>query len=401
MPMTQAEIWRKKFEELQVCVIIPTYNNDKTLAGVIEDVADYTGNIIVVNDGSTDQTLSILQGRPFIACISYERNRGKGWALRKGLDYARELGYAYAISFDSDGQHYGDDLPGFIQALPSQPASILVGARNMEQGAVPGKSSFGMRFSNFWFRLETGISCPDTQSGLRLYPLYPIRDMRFFTRKYEFEIEILVRSAWRGIGIGSVPVKVYYARGKDRISHFRPWRDFARISALNAILVIISFIYIRPRDFLLSLSRKEGWRKQVREQFFNSQETDFQKAASVSFGIFMGIIPIWGFQLALAIILAILFKLNKALVIIAANISIPPMIPLIIYLSYKTGSFWMHGKSVEVPWSGRIGYQARFIHLEQYLYGSITLAILSGAAAGLTTFALLKFFNRKKDPVKG
>ena len=120
------------------------------------------------------------------------------------------------------------------------------------------------------------------------------------------------------------------------------------------------------------------------------------KACSVGFGIFMGIVPIWGFQLLVAIPLAIILKMNKALVILAANISIPPMIPLIIFLSYKTGSYWMGEKSAEVAFDKNTTLSAIGAHLQQYIYGSITLAIIAGLGSGLLTLLLLTVFKRKK-----
>src|SRR5690606_8563116 len=128
-----------------------------------------------------------------------------------------------------------------------------IGARNMKQAGIPGKSSFGNRFSNFWFKVETGINVPDTQSGFRLYPVARMKTMRFFTRKYEFEIEVLVRCAWKGIKIDSVPVSVYYAPEEERVSHFRPFIDFFRIGLLNTVLVLIAFLYVKPRKFFQSL----------------------------------------------------------------------------------------------------------------------------------------------------
>ena len=148
--------------------------------------------------------------------------------------------------------------------------------------------------------------------------------MRFYTRKYEFEIEVLVRAAWKGVKVDSIPVSVYYAPKEERVSHFRPYKDFIRISILNTFLVIIAFLYIKPRDFLRVLFDKKKLKQLLHDQFSNPQHTDSLKAISVAFGVFMGIIPIWGFQLVTAIFLAVLFKLNKVLVIIAANISIPP-----------------------------------------------------------------------------
>ena len=104
--MTSASIYITKFDELQTCILIPTYNNQATVAGVIRDVSAYCNNIIVVNDGSTDETPSILKTFPDIKLFSYEKNVGKGWALRSGFEYARELGYHFAITIDSDGQHF-------------------------------------------------------------------------------------------------------------------------------------------------------------------------------------------------------------------------------------------------------------------------------------------------------
>ena len=165
----------EKFDDLKACVIIPTYNNAATLAKVIEDVAQYTNHIIVVNDGSTDNTVEIVNQFPAVQFISYTQNVGKGWVLRKAFRYAIDKGYKYAISIDSDGQHFAKDLCAFINKLEEEPNAVIIGARNMGQASVPGGSSFGNKFSNFWFKVETGITSPDTQSGYRLYPLEPLK----------------------------------------------------------------------------------------------------------------------------------------------------------------------------------------------------------------------------------
>jgi glycosyltransferase involved in cell wall biosynthesis len=198
--------------------------------------------------------------------ISYPVNVGKGWALRKAFKYAVSKGYDYAITIDSDGQHFAKDLPAFIEESERMPDAIIVGARNMDQDNIPGKSSFGHKFSNFWFKVETGIDCPDTQSGFRLYPLRVLKNIKFVTRKYEFEIEVLVRAAWKGIPIGTVPVTVHYEPKETRVSHFRPFQDFSRVSILNTFLVIIAFAYIKPRDFFRSLFGK----KKVEERSLSS-----------------------------------------------------------------------------------------------------------------------------------
>lgn len=239
-----------------VCVIIPTFNNGGTLQRVIEGCLAYVEDVIVVNDGSTDHTLDVLSRFPQIDVVSYEKNVGKGWALRQGFAKAVSRNFDYAITIDADGQHFTEDLPKLLNAIQQHPDSIIVGARNMDQASVPGKSSFGNKFSNFWFKVETGIEMQDTQSGYRVYPVKKLQNIRFFTRKYEFEIEVLVRAAWRGIQVEQTPVRVYYAPKETRISHFRPFQDFSRISVLNTVLVFITFLYIKPRDFLRGIKKK-------------------------------------------------------------------------------------------------------------------------------------------------
>lgn len=397
--MTGSVSPKEKFDNLRACVIIPTYNNAATLAGVIEDVSRYSDHIIVVNDGSTDNTPEIIRTFPALQLVSYEKNKGKGWALRQAFNYAIDKGYQYAITIDSDGQHFAKDLPLFLEKIEASPNTLIIGARNMNQESVPGGSSFGNKFSNFWFKVETGISSPDTQSGYRLYPLEPIKKMSFFTRKYEFEIEVLVRSAWKGVKVESVPVTVYYAPKEERVSHFRPYKDFFRISILNTVLVLIAFLYIKPRDFIRTLFNKKKLGKLLDDHLFNTHQSAQLKAASVAFGIFMGIIPIWGFQLVAAIFLAVLFNLNKPLVIIAANISIPPMIPVIIFLSYKAGAFWMGAHAMQISFSKTITLDSIKHNLLQYIYGSVSLAIVAGIVFGLLTFIFLKLIGKKQTAV--
>ena len=383
------------FDALKVCVLVPTYNNAGTIASLLNDIQTFTRNILVVNDGSTDRTAEILHRFSLVSQVSYSKHRGKGFALRQGFKKAVELGYDYAITIDSDGQHFAADLPSFLGALEKSPGSLFIGARNMNQSGVPAKSSFGNRFSNFWFKVETGIRLPDTQSGYRLYPVGRLKNMHFFTRKYEFEIEVIVRAAWKGIPVKPVPVSVFYPEPGERISHFRPFWDFTRISLLNTVLVGIAFLYIWPRDFFRKLLFQKKWREALVHELLHPHQSDIRKAASAAFGIFMGIIPIWGFQLIVAIFLSVVLKLNKVLVILFANISIPPVIPFVIYASYKVGAYWMPGSAHDISFSKSLSLSAIRYNFSQYLLGSVTLAIVSGLAAGLLTFGLLKIFKKK------
>lgn len=241
--------------KLQCCVIIPTYNNSHTLQSVIDDVLNYVADVIVVNDGSTDETSAVLDLNSAVKVISYQPNRGKGYALKQGFRCALSSGFRYAVTIDSDGQHRASDILLFLDKIEQCPDSLIIGSRLLHQENMPGGNTFANKFSNFWYRLQTGINLPDTQSGFRLYPLRKISGMHFFTNRYESELEMLVRSAWRGINVDHVAISVYYPPSEERVSHYRPFIDFFRISILNAFLTIIAFVYAYPAMLISKLLR--------------------------------------------------------------------------------------------------------------------------------------------------
>ncbi|MCY0969846.1 DUF2062 domain-containing protein [Chryseobacterium wangxinyae] len=382
--MTLSEISERK-----ICVLIPTFNNGKTLKRVIEGVLEYTQNIIIVNDGSTDSTSEILTSYSQLSIINLPQNRGKGNALKLGFRKATELGYHQAITIDSDGQHYPDDIPVFVEALLEENEDVLlIGNRNMSQDGIPKKSSFGNNFSNFWFWFETGIKLQDTQSGYRLYPLKKI-PKKYFTPKFEFEIEIIVRTAWRHVQIKNVPIKVLYDPA-ERVSHFRPFKDFTRISILNTILVAITLTYIIPRNFINNF-RKKSFKRFLKEDILESDGSNRVKAFSVALGVFVGFSPFWGFHTLLVISLSVLFKLNKVLAFVASNVSLPPFIPFIIVASLFLGAPFVAGDSdiFNQEWN----FDLVKNHLLQYIIGSFILAGSMSVIIWVITFIFLNKVN--------
>jgi len=382
---------KDRLKALGVVVVIPTYNNHATLLGVIDDVACYSNDIIVVNDGSTDGTADILADKQGITLISYTENRGKGHALKVGLRKAAELGYRYAITIDSDGQHYPDDIPSFIDQIEKTPDALIVGARNLTADNMPGKNTFANKFSNFWFKVETGITMQDTQSGYRLYPLNKIAGMKFFTPRYEFELEIIVRCAWKRIPVINIPVKVFYPSVEERVSHFRPLRDFTRISILNTFLVTIALLYYYPISFFRALT-KENIKRFTRDHITHSKESNLKITFSVGIGIFFGIVPLWGWQMISAGITAHLLRLNKVIAVAVSNISIPPMIPFILYGSMAMGGLALN-KPTLLPLSS-INIESISGCMFQYIVGSILLAVVASVIFSSITFIMLNFFRR-------
>ena len=380
-----------KIDKLKCCVIVPTYNNDKTLKKVLEELLQYTSNILVVNDGSTDRTSKILSEFDGFIQIHFLKNKGKGEALKAGFKRALDEGYEYGITIDSDGQHYADDLPVFLEALEQCSQCMLIGSRNMKNEEVPKSSSFGNRFSNFWFWVDTGISLSDTQSGYRAYPLKELSKITLYTSRFEFEIESIVRLAWREIDVRNVPIKVYYS--EDRVSHFRPIKDFGRISLLNTWLFLVAIFYIRPLYFIKRIKGK-GIKRFFLENVIQSQDSPIRKSLSIALGVFIGIAPFWGFQTILVFALAIPLKLNKVIAFTFSNISIPPMIPFIIYGSLLMGG-WILGTDTKIDFKDLSSNIKLLGDLKEYIVGSFALATVSAVFFGLLGYIVLKLMGKR------
>ena len=375
-----------------ICVLIPTYNNAATVGKVIEESKLYCKDIFVVNDGSTDNTTAVLESIEGINVISYMPNRGKGHALQCGLNKARECGFDYCITLDADGQHYPSEIPKFIEAVGTNPGSLIIGARNLNAENMPGKNTFANKFSNFWFKVETWQTLHDTQSGFRLYPLKEIEKIKLFTGMYEFELEIIVKAAWRGIKVMNIPINVYYPPAGERVSHFKPLRDFTRISLLNTFLVLVALLWYYPKKFIGSLTR-ENISRFIEEHITDTKESNVRMAAAVGYGVFCGIIPIWGYQMIFAGVSAHFLKLNKVIAILASNISIPPMIPFIIFGSLFTGGLIL-GKQTIIPLS-EINFETATNALLQYLIGSVIFAVAAGFVFFILAFVVFKLFRKE------
>ena len=256
---TAADFITVGVEENEVCAVIPTYQNAKTLLKVVADVHRVVDTVFVVDDGSNDGTAALLDKatgneRPE-KVLTHPKNCGKGAALKTGLMYARQQGFRYAVTVDADGQHRADDIPALLKAVEEEPDALAIGSRGLQHENMPAKSTFANRFSNFWFALQTLQRLPDTQSGLRVYPLRRLHGLRWMSARYEAELTLLVFSAWAGVKLLPVPVSVYYPPRDQRVTHFRPGRDFTRISVLNTLLCFLMVVYGWPRIFCRQIAR--------------------------------------------------------------------------------------------------------------------------------------------------
>ena len=374
---------------MKPCVVIPCFNHAATVAAVAR-AAQAHCPVLVVDDGSTVP----LPELPGCTAVRLQRNSGKGAALRAGFKRGTELGFTHAITMDADGQHFAEDLPKFLAVASAQPDALAVGVRDFYAAGCPTHRRRSNAVSTFWFRVETGVRLGDTQCGFRCYPLALTQRLKTRSGRYAFELEFLVRASWVGTPLVAVPVKCTYAPDQLRQSHFRPVRDLAHITIMNIGLVLQSWFVPRTLRAAWSLGRKQTLREVVTVFFAEHAHEPARLAGAVGLGLFCGIAPIWGYQMLAAAGLAHLFRLNKAITLLASNISIPPVAPFILYGGLALGHWLFTGQGLS--FSAEQMTKARALeYVGHWFVGSFVLGALVAAAGTLTTYVLARLLRQR------
>ncbi len=221
----------------KTAIVIPVYNHGSRISDVLCKAVGLGFPVFVVDDGSTDNTAAMLNSAAGVTVLRHSQNMGKGAALLTGFQAAARS-CDWALTLDADGQHQPEDAENLLRAVAEGQRPIVVGNRQGMEGAhVPWTSRFGRTFSNFWVRVSGGPGVSDSQSGFRLYPLPESLLLDVRARRFQFEVEILVKAHQQGIPVIEVPVQVVYQKGAERISHFHPWKDFLRNSVTFSRLI--------------------------------------------------------------------------------------------------------------------------------------------------------------------
>ncbi len=235
-------------------VLIPTKDNIGSIADIVRRARAHGLPVYVVDDGSTDGSGAVARAAG-AEVITHPVNRGKGAALLTGMRAMARVGHSHAICLDADGQHDPADIPAFAAAVAGEPVAIFAGLRDLS--TAPEISRFGRRFSNFWIRVETGWKVADSQCGFRAYPIAPVLELGLGGGRYELEVEVLTRAVWAGIPVRDLPCQVYYPPPSERVTSFRPLLDNARISLMNALLVVERLLW--PPRWILRMRAAEAW----------------------------------------------------------------------------------------------------------------------------------------------
>ncbi len=380
----------------RVWVVIPVYNNGATVReiglGCLRELPD----VVVVDDGSTDADVAALFTGSGVTVLRHETNQGKGRAILTGLRYAGERGADFMITVDADGQHHPADIRKFLPVLAAHPAAIVIGARDMEVPNVPGSSRFGMKFSDFWVRLETGLSVRDTQSGFRAYPVKYLLQLECVSNNYDFEIEMLVRAAWAGLEVKSVDIGVTYPEKGKRISHFRPFMDNLRLSYRHMLLVmrrLVPWPYTKlvkgePDEMRLFLRHPAKFLRQM----LSEHALPAELGMSAGVGVFLATLPLLAMHTVVILYVTTRFRLNRVMAVAIQNLCMPPVVP---FLCMELGYFMRHGKWLTEMTRETWVTQAPQ-RLWEWLLGSLVVGPVLGVIIGLLVYGIAAWLGRKK-----
>ena len=238
-------------------VVIPAYNEARTIRTVAKGALQHVALVIVVDDASSDGTADVLEGLPVLV-LRNERNCGKAGSLLRGAAAAIERGASAIVTLDGDGQHDPEDIPVLLRAHRALPASIVIGSRLHHRGRIPPSRYWANRVANFWISLASGYPIADTQSGFRIYPATLLQTANAGadrSRSFVFESEILIEAARREVAATCVPVNVIYSE-RGRASYFRPVVDIARIVRMVAWRLLSEGTLLRVLNPLRHFGKK-------------------------------------------------------------------------------------------------------------------------------------------------
>lgn len=219
---------------IKTCVLIPSYNEARTVGGIIRELRDKGLSSCVIDDGSTDDTASIAKSSGAIV-LRHDKNMGKGASLREGFKYVLKEDFAAALIMDGDGQHETSDIDNFFKKMEDTDADIVIGNRMSDTSSMPLVRNITNKFMSYVISKLCGHKIPDTQCGFKLIKRKILEDINLESSNYEIESEILIKAAKKGFKIYSVPIKTVY---KGEMSKINPIIDTIRFLALLIKTVI-------------------------------------------------------------------------------------------------------------------------------------------------------------------
>jgi uncharacterized protein (DUF2062 family) len=370
-------------------VVAPSHNNAQTLADVVRRVRALDLPLIVVNDGSTDDTATILAALSGadagVIVVTHPRNRGKAAALMTGFAAATDAGYTHAVTIDTDGQLDPEQIPSLLSLARRTPHALVIGQRDENTEGYPSKNRLGRRVSNLFVWMQCGVRVADSQCGFRVYPLDFLREVRCHAGRYGFETEVITRAGWAGRPIVGATVRCHYFPKGKAVSHFRPFLDSFRGVPMHFRLMLRALSPL-PRATTGCESGKTPWRRLVEwlnpmpaiRQLREDDAGRANVAAGLAMGAFIANLPAYGLQTVFSLYAARRLHLHPLSVVIGSHLSTPPVGPLLVAAGITLGHLMLHA---ELPTLA--SYDVRTVGVLALLRGFFLEWALGGFVMGL------------------
>lgn len=313
---------------LRLCVVIPSFDDARTISEVVKDVVTATPfPVLIVDDGSETPVSHVLyswevrqaleEGR--VRVVRFEKNRGKGAALQAAIDDLVSRGFTHMVTMDGRGPIPAREILKLVEEGKKNPWDLILGNRGLKGTNSDTFTRVMNKFSRFFVSYETGAHIKDSQSGFRLYPLFALQTMRFYTRHYDFDIEVLIRLLWRGVSVHEIDVELNPEPWAP--THFNRFWDSLRIYSLNLILLSLSLL--------------------------KTHRSPMELAIAVAAGVFIGATPLYGVHVVMILVVALIFRLNVVVMWIASHISSPILAPFLFVSELYVGRHWLGVTTVE------------------------------------------------------
>jgi uncharacterized protein (DUF2062 family) len=350
---------------IRPCILIPDDGPSGPTQRVLEDCLLNTSlPIIWVSQEGKGPPLNFRESKIIEDALKEKRlsivpltgKQGRGLSIQAGIQHAVNRAYTHLVTFEAGGRLEMDALQSLVKQVLETPWSLIIGVPEAT-GDIPEPS-----------RWLGHLKTIDAQSGLRVYPLFYVQGMKFWTQGAQFETEVLMRLLWRKVEVVEIPVSTPGPGPAKRATRFQNFRDRLTLSLLNLWLIFLSLL--------------------------KEHRSPKEAALALGLGVLVGCTPFFGFHTFIILLLSPLLRLNAPLLWIGTQISIPPLAPLLAFASVHIGLYVMGENPVfpSNPWSLQSGME----FFSYWILGSLILGtILSAVTMSLAYFVSIKFLNRK------
>lgn len=384
----------------RIAVVVPVYNQPDRLRDVVCRCLAVHPRVLVIDDGSDRDVTPLVEDLP-VEVLRHEVNHGKGAAILTAARHLRQRQATHMITLDADGQHYPEELPLFMEAVHEHPQTLIIGVRDLGGAAVPGASRFGRAFGNFWVWVQTGTQVQDIQSGFRAYPIAALERLSCRSRRYAFEVEVVVRGIWAGLKVHPVHIRVHYPKPQQRNSHFHKLYDNVRLSLLNTHLTLRALLpwphrQIGDLDEEASVTMWHPLRS-IRT-LLTERATPRELGLAVALGVFLGAVPLIACHTLVILIASALLRLNRVAAVAASQLCMPPVVPA---LCIEAGYFMRYGRFLTLEGAHHL-WDASFLELGyfglqrlwEWFLGSLLVGTVLALVLGLMTYATAQVLER-------